>query len=41
VLEALLDGVPQALILCPQTTDLDEAREWIGAWGPAGVEGIL
>jgi ATP-dependent DNA ligase len=40
-LEALLvDGPPQ-LALCPQTTDLEVAREWLSSWTAAGVEGVV
>lgn len=41
VLEALLDGAPPALVLCPQTSDADEAWEWVAAWARAGVEGLV
>ncbi|MEU5526261.1 ATP-dependent DNA ligase [Micromonospora chersina] len=40
-LARLLDGAPPGLVLCPQTGDLAEAREWLRTWTDAGVEGIV
>lgn len=37
----LLADMPGTLTLCPQTTDRDEAAEWVAAWTPAGVEGLV
>jgi ATP-dependent DNA ligase len=41
LLVALLDGAPTELALCPQTTSVEVAREWLSAWTPAGVEGVV
>jgi ATP-dependent DNA ligase len=41
LLAALLADVPPMLTLCPQTTSLDEAAEWMTAWTSAGVEGVV
>jgi ATP-dependent DNA ligase len=40
-LAALLDAAPPQLALCPQTTSAEQAREWLGAWTPAGIEGVI
>ncbi|GGJ89709.1 ATP-dependent DNA ligase [Pilimelia anulata] len=37
----LLAGAPPELVLCPQTTDVEEAREWMRTWTAAGVEGVV
>jgi len=37
----LLDGAPVELTLCPQTTSTDVAHEWLAAWTPAGIEGVV
>jgi ATP-dependent DNA ligase len=36
-----LTGAPPQLSLCPQTADVDEAREWFDAYALAGVEGLV
>jgi len=42
-LEALMAEVPaaSALTLCPQTTDLEVAREWLSTLPAAGIEGVV
>jgi ATP-dependent DNA ligase len=40
-LEALLRGAPLALQLCPQTSDLALAEEWMRTLAAAGVEGVV
>ncbi|WP_091561718.1 ATP-dependent DNA ligase [Micromonospora pattaloongensis] len=40
-LTELLADAPPELVLCPQTTDRDEATEWLGGWHAAGVEGVV
>jgi ATP-dependent DNA ligase len=40
-LAALLVDAPTQLTLCPQTTDLDQATEWLFGWTAAGVEGVV
>ncbi|WNM40149.1 ATP-dependent DNA ligase [Micromonospora halotolerans] len=40
-LAALLGDAPAGLVLCPQTGDPAEAREWLRTWTDAGVEGIV
>jgi ATP-dependent DNA ligase len=40
-LARLLQGAPPELVLCPQTTDADEASEWLRTWGDVGVEGVM
>jgi ATP-dependent DNA ligase len=40
-LEALLDGAPPALPLCPQTTDRAVAQDWFATWPAVGVEGLV
>ncbi|BCB74500.1 ATP-dependent DNA ligase [Phytohabitans flavus] len=40
-LEVLLADAPATLQLCPQTTDLNVADEWMQSWPAAGVEGIV
>jgi ATP-dependent DNA ligase len=42
LLEGLLAGAPPQLVLCPQTTDVEQAREWLETWPSAvGVEGLV
>jgi ATP-dependent DNA ligase len=40
-LTEVLSGAPARLQLCPQTADIDEAREWLAAWRPSGVQGLV
>ncbi|HEU5111583.1 MAG TPA: hypothetical protein VFT95_23830 [Micromonosporaceae bacterium] len=40
-LEHLLAGAPPRLTLCPQTTDVALAREWLTTWTSAGIEGVV
>ncbi|MEU4477558.1 ATP-dependent DNA ligase [Micromonospora sp. NPDC023966] len=40
-LTGLLSDAPAGLVLCPQTGDPAEAREWLRTWTDAGVEGIV
>ena len=40
-LQALLADAPVELPLCPQTTDLAQARQWLTAWTAAGIEGVV
>lgn len=40
-LARLLADAPPDLVLCPQTTDVREAREWMRAWADVGVEGVV
>jgi ATP-dependent DNA ligase len=40
-LAALLAEAPDQLALCPQTTQLSQAIEWLTAWTSAGVEGLV
>ncbi|WP_239077018.1 ATP-dependent DNA ligase [Actinocatenispora rupis] len=37
----LLDGAPDRLVLCPQTTSITEAQTWVDAMGPLGIEGLV
>ncbi|WP_212828783.1 hypothetical protein [Polymorphospora rubra] len=37
----LLIDAPPNLVLCPQTTDVHEAREWLRTWPEVGVEGVV
>jgi ATP-dependent DNA ligase len=37
----LLARAPVQLPLCPQTTDLTQARQWLTAWTLTGVEGVV
>jgi ATP-dependent DNA ligase len=41
VLAALLVGTPAALVLCPQTLSLSQAREWMTDLPDAGIEGVV
>jgi ATP-dependent DNA ligase len=41
LLEQLLDRAPPQLALSPQTTSIEQAREWLATWPAAGVEGLL
>jgi ATP-dependent DNA ligase len=40
-LQQVMSGAPPQLSLCPQTADVDEAREWFDAYALAGVEGLV
>jgi hypothetical protein len=40
-LEQLLAGGPAQLPLCPQTTDIGQARVWLADWSAAGIEGVV
>ncbi|MEV1287848.1 ATP-dependent DNA ligase [Micromonospora sp. NPDC049679] len=40
-LTELLTDPPPELVLCPQTTDREEAAEWLRGWHAAGVEGVV
>lgn len=40
-LVATLADAPPQLTVCPQTTDPDEAGEWLDAWTEQGVEGLV
>lgn len=41
LLTQLLADTPGQLTLSPQTTDLDQAAEWLATWTAAGIEGLL
>ncbi|OJF14506.1 ATP dependent DNA ligase-like protein [Couchioplanes caeruleus] len=41
VLEHLVAGAPPALALCPQTTDLEQARQWFEELAITGAEGLV
>jgi ATP-dependent DNA ligase len=41
MLADLLASAPQLVTLCPQTTDLEQARWWLTAWTVAGIEGVV
>jgi ATP-dependent DNA ligase len=41
LLEHLLADAPGQITLTPQTTDPEQAREWMTAWAPLGVEGMV
>ncbi|OJF13008.1 hypothetical protein BG844_17660 [Couchioplanes caeruleus subsp. caeruleus] len=40
-LEALLADAPPALVLCPQTTDVELARAWFDEYHVTGAEGLV
>ncbi|MGC4797158.1 ATP-dependent DNA ligase [Micromonospora saelicesensis] len=41
LLTQLLADAPAQLTLSPQTTDLDQAAEWLTTWTAAGIEGVV
>ncbi|MGN9811402.1 ATP-dependent DNA ligase [Micromonospora sp. BQ11] len=41
LLEQLLADAPVSLTLSPQTTDLEQAVEWLHTWTAAGMEGLM
>jgi ATP-dependent DNA ligase len=41
LLEQLFAGVPNPLVLCPHSTSLAVAREWIETWVATGIEGVV
>ncbi len=41
LLAQLLAGAPAQLTVSPQTTDLDQAGEWLTTWTAAGIEGVV
>jgi len=41
LLEQLLAGAPPQLPLSPQTSSIEQAREWLETWPVVGVEGLV
>jgi ATP-dependent DNA ligase len=41
LLASLLDGAPDRLVLCPQTTDIALAQDWMSAGSTMGIEGVV
>jgi ATP-dependent DNA ligase len=37
----LLAGAPPQLVLSPQTSDVEQASEWLSTWTVAGIEGVM